>query len=195
MTLRDNSTIMTLFRVPRSITAAMPTLQDDRFDRSVVYVCAHSDEGAMGLILNQNLDVLTFPDLLEQLNIEPGPHCKDITVHFGGPVDEGRGFVLHSADYHLSSSMEVDETFTLTANVDILRDIADGTGPRRYLMALGYAGWSPTQLEDEIRANYWLTVPPDEALVFRTKREDMWTKALAKLGIDPSMLATEGGSA
>jgi putative transcriptional regulator len=174
---------------------AMPGMRDSRFARSVIYLCAHHPDGAMGLVINRLVGAITFPDLLAQLGIEP-PKIKDeIRVHFGGPVESGRGFVLHSGEYHQDSSLKVDESVALTATVDILRDIAAGQGPRRRLLALGYAGWGPGQLDSEIQANGWLHVAPDENLVFDDGLDDKWERAIGKLGIDVSMLSGDAGHA
>jgi putative transcriptional regulator len=174
---------------------AMPTMQDDRFKRTIVYLCAHNADGAMGLVLNRLIDALSFPDLLEQLGIQPRQRVDDIRIHFGGPVDQGRGFVLHSSDFRAEGTLPVDETAALTASVDILRAIADGRGPRQSLLALGYAGWGPGQLESEIEANGWLNVHADEALVFDGAIETKWERALSKLGVDSRMLSDSAGHA
>ena len=174
---------------------AMPTMQDDRFKRTIIYMCAHNADGAMGLVVNRLIDALSFPDLLEQLGITARHPVDDIRVHFGGPVDSGRGFVLHSSDFHAEGTLPVDATAALTASVDILRAIADGRGPRRSLLALGYAGWGPGQLESEIQANGWLNVPADEALVFDGAIETKWQRALSKLGVDARMLSDSAGHA
>ncbi|MEO5374736.1 MAG: YqgE/AlgH family protein [Alphaproteobacteria bacterium] len=174
---------------------AMPLMTDPRFSRTVIYLCAHTPEGAMGLVINRAIDALTFPDLLEQLGIESGPHCSRIQVHFGGPVEAGRGFVLHSSDYVQDATMIVDRQMALTATVDVLKDIAQGQGPRRSILALGYAGWSPGQLDTELRENVWLTVPADEDLVFSDDLDHKWEQAMARLGITISMLSGEAGHA
>jgi putative transcriptional regulator len=174
---------------------AMPGMSDERFARSVIYMCAHSPEGAMGLVLNQVLESLSFCDLLEQLEIEDVDQGKTIPVHFGGPVESGRGFVLHTADYSQEATLPVGGEMALTATMDILKAIAKGAGPRRSLLALGYAGWGPGQLESEIRANGWLQVPSDDDLVFGPDFSKKWERAIAKLGIDPSMLSDSAGHA
>ena len=174
---------------------AMPTMQDPRFARTIVYLCAHSSEGAMGLVINRLLDQLTFPELLEQVGIKPTRLDPDRRVHFGGPVESGRGFVLHSCDFRTDGTLSVDSAIALTASVDILKAIAQGRGPRKSLLALGYAGWGPGQLEQEIHANGWLHVQPDEALVFDGELETKWTRAIGKLGADPSMLSGTAGHA
>jgi putative transcriptional regulator len=174
---------------------AMPNMRDPRFARSVIYVCAHNADGAMGLVVNRLVGSVTFPDLLEQLSIEPGTACEEIRVHFGGPVESGRGFVLHSGDYSHDSTLQVDEKMALTATVDILTDIAQGRGPRCSLLALGYAGWGPGQLDSEIQANGWLNVAADETLVFDDELDSKWERAIGKLGIDISLLSGEAGHA
>ena len=177
------------------LLVAMPTMADPRFERSVIYLCAHSSEGAMGLVVNKLAGSLTFPDLLEQLGID-GPEAReDIRVHFGGPVETGRGFVLHSAEYLQDSSLQVNDAFALTATVDILRDLAYGSGPRQALLALGYAGWGPGQLDQEIQKNGWLHVEADEILVFDGGLEDKWERAIRKLGFDATMLSGDAGHA
>jgi putative transcriptional regulator len=177
------------------LLVAMPQMQDPRFAKSVIYLCAHTPEGAMGLVLNKLVDSITFPDLLEQLSIEPAIAGDEIRVHFGGPVESGRGFVLHTADYQREGTLPINSGIALTATVDILRDMARGAGPRHTLLALGYAGWGPGQLDAEIQANGWLQVPADEQLVFGEDLEAKWELALAKLGIDFGRLSGEAGHA
>jgi putative transcriptional regulator len=174
---------------------AMPSLADSTFARSVIYICAHSPEGAMGLVVNRALDQLTFPDILDQMGIEQMADCESIRVHFGGPVESARGFVLHSADYALSSTLKVDGTAALTATTDVLRAIAEGAGPRRSLMALGYSGWGAGQLDSEIQENSWLTVDADEEILFSSRLESKWDLAVRRLGIDPTMLVSTAGHA
>lgn len=175
---------------------AMPGMPDPRFEKSVVYMCAYSDDGAMGLVINRALDAITFPALLEQLGIEPATSEVDrIQVLSGGPVETGRGFVLHSHDYRRDSTVVVGRGVALTATIDILRSIADGSGPRRHVMALGYAGWGPGQLDSEIRANGWLNVEADDELVFDPDITTKWHRAMAKIGIDPRMLSDTAGNA
>jgi putative transcriptional regulator len=174
---------------------AMPGMADPRFARTVVYVCAHNEEGAMGLVINRLIGSITFPDLLEQLGIENAGIGRNIEVHFGGPVESGRGFVLHSGDYEQDGTLKVSNHLSLTATIDILRDIASGGGPRLSMLALGYAGWGPGQLDSEIQANGWLHVEADEELVFDQNLDGKWERAISKLGIDPSMLSGEAGHA
>ena len=175
---------------------AMPGMGDMRFERSVIFLCAHSDEGAMGLIVNKPAPELRFGDLLAQLKIEAGAELPETRVHFGGPVEHGRGFVLHTSDYGAEdSSLSVSPEFSMTATVDILRDMAKGAGPTRALLALGYAGWGPGQLEGEIQANGWLTARADPDLVFGGRDGGKWAAALRSLKIDPRLLSAEGGRA
>lgn len=173
---------------------AMPAMQDPWFERSVVYLCAHSEEWAMGLVLNRLVDSLSFPDLLAQLGIEQSTE-RPIQVHFGGPVETGRGFVLHSTEYLQDSSLQIDDSVALTATVDILRDIAQDRGPRHHLLALGYAGWGPGQLDQEIQANGWLIVDPDETLLFDPDLDAKWQKAVDKIGLDVGKLSGAAGHA
>lgn len=177
------------------LLVAMPQMLDPRFARSVIYMCAHTEDGAMGLVVNKPMDKISFPDLLEQLGLESASRDSDLRVHFGGPVDSGRGFVLHTADYVQDATMVIDERVALTATTDILKDIADGQGPRNSLFALGYAGWGPGQLDGEIQANGWLSVVADDGLVFASDPEAAWNAALAKIGVTPSMLSGDAGHA
>ena len=178
------------------LLVAMPQMMDPRFARSVVYVCAHSDdEGAMGLVVNKLVASLTMDELLTHLKLEPGRNNRPRPVHFGGPVEPGRGFVLHTPDYREDATLLVDDGFAVTATLDILRAIGKGEGPRRNLLALGYAGWAPGQLDAEMQANGWLSVAADCDLVFDGDFDAKWQRALAKLGIDLSMLSTAAGHA
>lgn len=175
---------------------AMPGMGDKRFERSVIFLCAHSAEGAMGLIVNKPSDDLSFTELLTQLKIEPEVDVKSIRVHVGGPVEHGRGFVLHTAEYSVEeSSLSISGAFSMTATIDILQDIARGAGPERHLLALGYAGWGPGQLESEIQANGWLTAPASADIVFDRTDPEKWGAALRSISIDPRLLSTEGGRA
>jgi len=174
---------------------AMPTMRDPRFARTVIYMCAHNADGAMGLVINRLVGSVTFPDLLRQLGVETAGIDKEIRVHFGGPVESGRGFVLHSGDYRHESTLQVASKVALTATVEILRDIALGRGPERSLLALGYAGWGPGQLDTEIQGNGWLHVDSDEHLVFDDDLTNKWERAIGKLGIDISLLSSEAGHA
>lgn len=176
---------------------AMPDMGDPRFHGSVVFLCAHSGEGAMGLIVNKPMPDVGLGDLLDQLEIARGPATPDLSVCFGGPVELRRGFVLHSAEYHgdREERLEVDDRFAMTATLDVLEDIARGTGPERALLALGYAGWGPGQLEGEIRENGWLTAEATPEIVFAPRMEGKWAAALASLGVSPLTLSSEAGHA
>jgi putative transcriptional regulator len=174
---------------------AMPGMPDDRFQQTLIYVCAHGPEGAMGLVVNKLMDAISFPDLLEQLEITVPPEGEGIEVLFGGPVETGRGFVLHSPDYVHDGTMVVNDDVALTATVDVLKAIAGGDGPRQSLLALGYAGWGPGQLDDEIKDNGWLSVDADTELLFDTSVDSKWQGAMKKLGIDPLMLSDNAGNA
>ena len=177
------------------LLVAMPQMLDERFAKSVIYLCAHTEDGAMGLVVNKLLENIDFPDLLDQLDLSPAPGGDDIRVHFGGPVESGRGFVLHTSDYVQDATMVIDDQIAMTATTDILRDIAEGDGPRNSLLALGYAGWGPGQLDTEIQANGWLSVAADDTLVFGTDPDTIWKGALAKMGINVSMLSGDAGHA
>lgn len=174
---------------------AMPHMQDPSFAGSLVCLCAHSSAGAMGLILNQPIPKLSFETLLKQIGVEPLPPARTIRMVNGGPVEEGRGFVLHSAEWTAESSMPVTSDVALTASLDVLKAIARGGGPRQGLLALGHAGWGAGQLEREIARNDWLHVAPDEDLIFGGADETRWRRALAKLKVDPLLLSGTAGRA
>lgn len=180
---------------------AMPGMKDDRFARSVIYICAHNEDGAMGLIINQ-VQQLLFPELLVQLGILDQKQAirlpqktMEIVVRHGGPVERSRGFVLHSDDYTVESSMPVAGEVCLTATVDILRAMSDGTGPRHVLMALGYSGWGAGQLEQEIADNGWLTCPASVDLLFNPEIDRVYDRVLASIGIDLAHLSSDAGHA
>ena len=181
---------------------AMPGMSDPRFERSVIYMCAHSEQGAMGIIINKATPMMSFGELLSQIDLgpeeggTPPPELMQMPVLFGGPVEQGRGFVLHTNDYFTDdSSLPVAENIALTATVDILRAMARGEGPQRAVLALGYAGWAPGQLENEIQHNGWLTCQADEELIFGLDFNDRYIAALRKLKIDPAMLSSDAGHA
>ena len=182
---------------------AMPSMSDRRFERSVIYLCAHSEQGAMGLIINKTTPMMRFGDLIGQLDMiagdnisEPPLELMEKPVLFGGPVEQGRGFVLHTSDYFApDSSLPVTNAISLTATVEILRAMAKGKGPQRAVLALGYAGWAPGQLESEIQHNGWLTCAADENLLFELDYDERYAAALRKLKIDPGMLSGEAGHA
>lgn len=174
---------------------AMPGMQDPRFEDAIIYVCGHDHTGAMGLVINKLVESISFRGLLDQLDIEVQGDIPAVSVHFGGPVEMGRGFVLHTSDYKNDSSVKISDEVMLTATIDVLRDIAHGHGPQLSLLALGYSGWSPGQLEAEIQKNGWLEVEGDLTILFKTNIDQKRTKALQKIGIDPSMLSTTSGHA
>lgn len=182
---------------------SMPTMGDPRFEQSVIFVCAHSADGAMGLIVNKGADEITFPELLSQLGIIPperaihlNEQARSLSVQVGGPVETGRGFVLHTMDFVSSDfTLPISETVGLTATLDVLKVIAEGQGPRRAMLALGYAGWGPGQLEYEIQSNGWLHCDPDEELLFGHDLQAKYLNALAKIGVDPRLLSSDVGHA
>ena len=182
---------------------AMPAMSDERFARAVIYVCAHSNEGAMGIIVNQPAANIKFPDLLVQLDVIPAAErielptgTQAVKVLKGGPVETGRGFVLHSADFFIeNSTLPIDEGICLTATLDILKAMARGNGPHNAILALGYAGWAPGQLEQEIQQNGWLHCAADPELIFGSDTDAKYDKALRKIGIDLGQLSSEAGHA
>jgi putative transcriptional regulator len=174
---------------------AMPAMADPRFAQSVIYLCAHTPEGAMGLVLNRPLKRPSFEDLLRQLDVAPLPPARRIRLCAGGPVDNARGFVLHTTDWTGEGSLRVDDELALTASLDVLKAIAEGGGPREGILALGYAGWGPGQLDAEMQQNAWLSVSADETIVFDGDHDTKWRRAFAKLKIDPLLLSGAAGHA
>jgi putative transcriptional regulator len=182
---------------------AMPVMGDPRFERSVIYMCAHSSEGAMGIMVNRPAGSIDFPELLVQLDIikeddqiKLPETAESMKVLKGGPVDTGRGFVLHSSDFYIeNATLRIDDGICLTATVDILKAIAKGSGPKHAILALGYAGWAPGQLENEIQGNGWLHCDADQDLIFGGDVEEKYARALRKIGIDPGMLSNDAGHA
>jgi putative transcriptional regulator len=174
---------------------AMPAMADPRFAQSVIYLCAHTPEGAMGIVLNRPLKRPSFEDLLRQLDVAPLPPARRIRLCAGGPVDNARGFVLHTTDWTGDGSLRVDDGLALTASLDVLKAIAEGGGPREGILALGYAGWGPGQLDAEIQQNSWLSVSADETIVFDADHDTKWRRAFAKLKIDPLLLSDAAGHA
>ena len=181
--------------LPGHLLIAMPQMTDARFHKSVVYICAHSVDGAMGLVVNKVLDSLTVPELMAHLEVPAETRLNPGQIHFGGPVETARGFVLHSPDYADDGTRIVGDGLALTATLDILRAIGRGEGPRQTLLALGYANWGPGQLDAEIQANSWLSVPADETIVFDLPNDTKWQRAIGCLGIDAGMLSSEAGHA
>jgi len=178
------------------LLVAMPGMGDPRFEKSVILICAHSDDGAMGLIINRPAPDLSFSGLLDQLDIPRGPMGRDIHVHYGGPVERGRGFVLHSRDYRGGpATMRIDGRFGMTATLDILEALAAGDGPAQALLALGYSGWGPGQLEAEILDNGWLIADAAEDVVFSADDAGKWAAVLRRMGVDPVKLSGAAGRA
>lgn len=177
------------------ILVAMPTMSDPRFKHSVILLCSHTEDGAMGIVLNKNLSVISFEELLEQLDLQSATNHEDAQVHFGGPVDTERGFVLHSTDIIHEATTVIGDGIALTSTIEMLETVASEDGPDNSFLALGYAGWGPGQLEQEIQTNGWLVVSADEHLVFGGKLEDKWSDAISKLGVDPGLLSTDIGNA
>jgi putative transcriptional regulator len=177
------------------VLIAMPGLQDPRFSQSVIYLCAHTADGAMGIVINRPLSEPSFADLLKQLEVAPVPPARSIRLCSGGPVDNARGFVLHSADWTGEGSLRVTSDMALTASLDVLKAIAGGGGPVHGLLALGYAGWGPGQLDVEIQQNAWLSAPADTELLFDGAPDTAWRRALARLRIDPLLLSGAAGHA
>lgn len=174
---------------------AMPTMDTPHFAHSVIFICAHTQDGAMGIVVNHPLHQPSFEDLLEQLEVTPTPPSRRIALFRGGPVDAARGFVLHTSDWTGDGSLMVDDHVALTASLDILKAIADGGGPRQGVLALGYAGWGPGQLDREMAENAWLSAPASLELIFDTDHETKWRRALASLRIDPALLSAAAGHA
>jgi putative transcriptional regulator len=185
------------------LLVAMPVMGDPRFERSVIYLCAHSADGAMGIMVNRPAGSIDFPELLVQLNIinkddqiKLPETAESMKVLRGGPVDTGRGFVLHSSDFYIeNATLRIDDDICLTATIDILKAIANGKGPRHAILALGYAGWRPGQLEAEIQGNGWLHCDADADLVFGDDVDEKYARALRKIGVDPGMLSNAAGHA
>jgi putative transcriptional regulator len=178
------------------LLVALPGMPDPRFEKSVIFMCAHTDEGAMGLIINKPLEGLSFRELIEKLDVYLTPSVSDLPVLFGGPVSTGQGFVLHTSEYAAKgATLPVTREVSLTTSVDILRDIAEGRGPQKAVFALGYAGWGPGQIEGELRTNGWIPCDPDKAILFDLGHDAKWKAALGKLGADITGLSAEAGRA
>ena len=181
--------------LPGHFLIAMPGMADPRFSKSVIYLCTHNEDGAMGLVVNKLIGSLSFKELLKQMEIETGNFNSNVEVHFGGPVESGRGFVLHSTDYNSAETMQVNNDFAVTATVEVLKSIAGGKGPNNVMFALGYSGWAPGQLDTEMQNNGWLHCKADLSIVFGADNEAKWKLAAAKMGVDLSLLTTDAGHA
>lgn len=193
--MMDHDADMDDLTLTGQLLIAMPGMDDERFAQSVIFVCAHTGEGAMGIVLNRPLQKPTFESLLRQLDVTPTPPARRIQLCQGGPVDNARGFVLHTADWTGDGSLRVDERVALTASLDVLKALAEGAGPREGLLALGYASWGPGQLDSEVQQNVWLTAPAGLELLFDTGHATKWRRALASLRIDPLLLSGVAGHA
>ncbi len=176
------------------ILLAMPGIGDPRFERAVIAICAHDAHGALGIGVGATIDGLKLHELLRQFEIEPG-EAPDAPVHFGGPVEPRRGFVLHSPDWAGQDTVDVAGLWSLSGTLDVLRAIAEGVGPSRFVVALGYAGWGEGQLDEEMTRHGWFNIAGDAALLFDESGEDRWERGFESAGIDPRLLATAGGTA
>lgn len=174
---------------------SMPHMEDERFADTLIYICSHSKEGAMGFVVNKKIKEFSFADLANQLPISTTHPVEPIDLHQGGPLEKIRGFVLHTTDYIKPDTVVIDDKMAVSSSIDIITDIAFGMGPKENLIALGYASWAPQQLENEIRSNSWLVTDPTPELVFRTKDEEKWQKAIESLGIDLNRLSSRAGHA
>lgn len=178
------------------LLAAMPGMANDSiFGGSVIYICAHGEAGAMGIVLNQDLPDVSFSDLLTQLQLPQSQMMVDPIIHFGGPVETGRGFVLHSDDFMRNDTVRLDGNLCITATLEILQALSEDKGPRKSLFALGYAGWGPGQLEAEMQNNSWLVLDADDELIFSKNLSGKWEMALSRLGIQPALLSADAGHA
>jgi len=174
---------------------SMPTLEDERFFKTVIYICAHSKEGAMGIIINKKIDYDLYPDLLEQLGIDKMIGSKKLFIRYGGPVESGRGFVLHSDEIKRKETLSIEKGVALTSTSEFFDDLAKGNGPKNSILALGYAGWEPGQIEKEILSNSWMTLSTDSKFIFDEEVNNKWSNAFNLLGVDPSKLSNHSGTA
>ena len=177
------------------ILVSMPSLQDERFIKTVIYICAHSSEGSMGIIINKKIDYDLYPDLLEQLGIDTSLKNKKFFIRYGGPIESGRGFVLHSDDVVKKETLPIDNGVALTSTLDFFDDLAKGIGPKNSILALGYAGWHPGQLENEIMQNSWVSLLVETSFIFDNKVSRKWNDAYKMMGIDPTTLSSNSGRA
>ena len=177
------------------VLISMPSLEDERFFKTVIYICAHSNEGAMGIIINKKIDYDLYPDLLEQLGIDKPIGSKKLFIRYGGPVESGRGFVLHSDEIMRKETLSIDKGIALTSTSEFFDDLAKGNGPKNSILALGYAGWGPGQIENEILSNSWMTLSTDSKFIFDEEVNNKWSNAFNLLGVDPSKLSNHSGTA
>mgnify|MGYP000191528902 FL=1 len=177
------------------IIVSMPSLEDERFYKTVIYICAHSSEGSMGIIINKKIDYDLYPDLLQQLGIDKPLNNKKLFIRYGGPVESGRGFVLHSDDMVRKETLNIDKGVALTSTAEFFDDLSKGKGPKNCILALGYAGWQPGQLEYEIMRNSWMSLSVDNSFLFDDEVSRKWSQAYKLMGIDPNSLSFESGQA
>jgi len=177
------------------IIVSMPSLEDERFYKTVIYICAHSSEGSMGIIINKKIDYDLYPDLLQQLGIDKPLNNKKLFIRYGGPVESGRGFVLHSDDMVRKETLNIDKGVALTSTAEFFDDLSKGKGPKNCILALGYAGWQPGQLEYEIMRNSWMSLSVDNSFLFDDEVSKKWSQAYKLMGIDPNSLSFESGQA
>lgn len=192
--ITDTSKISESYK--NKLLVSMPCFENgDVFKRSLIYVCEHNEDGAMGIVINRRMPEVKFADLLQHMHLPKSKLVKEPIIYFGGPVDSSRGFVLHSNDFHSEDTVKLNDSLGMTGTVEIVRAIANGSGPYKSIFAMGYSGWGPEQLEEEIYNNLWLTVEADEKIIFGTTAEIKWDKALEKLGINPTALSSMSGKA
>ena len=177
------------------IIVSMPSLEDERFYKTVIYMCAHSSEGSMGIIINKKIDYDLYPDLLEQLGIDKPLDKKKLFIRYGGPIESGRGFVLHSDDMIRKETLNIDKGVALTSTAEFFDDLSIGKGPKNSILALGYAGWAPGQLEAEILQNSWMSLSVDTSFLFDDEVSRKWTQAYKIMGVDPNNLSCQSGRA
>ena len=177
------------------IIVSMPSLEDERFYKTVIYICAHSSEGSMGIIINKKIDYDLYPDLLQQLGIDKPLNNKKLFIRYGGPVESGRGFVLHSDDMVRKETLNIDKGVALTSTAEFFEDLSKGKGPKNCILALGYAGWQPGQLESEIMRNSWMSLSVDNSFLFDDEVSRKWSQAYKLIGIDPNSLSFQSGNA
>ena len=177
------------------IIVSMPSLRDDNFFKTVIYICAHSSEGSMGIIINKKIDYDLYPDLLEQLGIDKPLDNKKLFIRYGGPIESGRGFILHSDDKILKETLNIDKGIALTSTADFFNDLSQGKGPQNSILALGYAGWKPGQLEEEIIKNNWMSLSVNSNFLFDEEVSKKWNQAYNLLGINPNNISSKSGSA
>ncbi len=177
------------------ILVSMPSMADERFYKTLIFLCAHSKEGSMGIIINKKIDFDMYPDLLQQLGIDQPLIDKKIYIRYGGPVETSRGFVLHSDDVVQKDSLQIDKGIALTSTIDIFKDLSKGKGPKESILALGYAGWGPGQLDNEIKNNGWITLNVDSSFIFDENVSEKWNQAYKMIGFNPTSLTNNFGKA